>query len=365
MNVKRILISSLGCLLITFAAPLHAQSRNFSGRRFQRQLSAPASIFWSEVPLRDAVTNLSETRRLTVWLDRRCDPNEPISFGANLPRLKDCLWKLANEKPDLDVAWLDDVIYIGPSNAANRLATVNVIHEQMLSKLSGSIGSPWRRRKSMIWPRLTSPVDLLNELEQELGREIRGKEQVTHDLWAAKRLPSLPLFQRLELLLVGFDLTFVFEPNGGAKIVTMPTEPRATERVSIPSERTEEIKELLAQHPTAKLDDRELAASWRVHKLVERSLEPPPDNRILDQLRYNLKAENQLLGNFVKSLCKQLELSCEFQGVDEAVLEQRISFEVHQASLRRLFLAILEPVGLQFELEDQQLRIMPKATKNE
>lgn len=360
MNVKRTLISSLVCLLFTFVAPLLAQNRPFVGRRFERQLSAPASIFWSEVPLRDAVSNLSETRRLSVWLDRRCDPAGRISFGANLPRLKDCLWKLANDNSDLDVTWLEDLIYVGPSTAANRLATVNAIHQQMLSKLSSSTRSPWQRRKLMSWPRLTSPVDLLHELEQELGREIRGKERVTHDLWAAKKLPPLPLFQRLELILVGFDLTFVFESDGGAKIVAMPIQPRVEHRVSVPAEKSEDVEELLAKHPTAKLNGDKLAASWRVHELVARKLEPPPDNRVLDRLRYTLKAENQVLGDFVRSLCKQLEMTCEFQSVDKSVLEQRISFNVQQASVRKLFQVILEPAGLQFELEGQQLKVMSK-----
>lgn len=345
----------IGALLLV--APASAQSRYFSGKRFERQLDSPASIFWSDVPLSDAISNLSQTRRLAIWLDRRCDPNQLVSFGANLARLRDCLWKLSEEQEELDVAWVGDVIYVAPPNAANRLATVNAVHQQMLARLPGSQRGKWRQSKSMVWPKLTSPIQLVDQLEAELGMPIIGKAKVSHDLWPARQLPSIPLYQRLELLLAGFDLTFVFDEQGVAKIVEMPDSPRVTQSHKIPKPRLADVQAVLERFPLAKLQASELSASWFVHQLVLRTVTPPPTKRDLDRIRYTLRAENQTLGTFVRSLCKQLDLECDFNGVEHEKLEARVSFEVKQADIRTLFEEILKPAGLEFTLDGDKLMV--------
>jgi|GEM_PF-2145677 len=362
-RVPSIAVNAAFCvvLLLSVVTTSFAQDRFFTGRRFQRQLDAPASIFWSDVELETGLQNLAEARRMSVWLDRRCDPQTTISFGANLPRLRDCLWKLANDVEPIDVVWLPEVLYVAPPNAANRLATVHEIHRTQLNKLPATVRNRWLSRAETRWPQLSNPVELLAKLETELGGKIRNKDRIVHDLWPAKRLPRMPLYQRLELVLAGYDLTFTFGEDGGATIITMPKAPTYSRATTIPDDKLEVVQKALSKNSTrAALKDGKLTASWRTHEAVRRIVDPPSKEQDFSRIRYTLKAENQKVGTFLRSICKQLNLTCKFVDVPEEIQNTRVSFEVNKASLRTLFNTILEPVGLEFSLANSELEVRTK-----
>lgn len=354
----------LRIVLLCAASSLFAQDGYLTGRRFQRQLNAPASIFWSDVELQSGLKNLAETRRLAVWLDRRCDPHKPISFAANLPRLRDCLWKL-DQNEHVDVAWLPDIIYVGPTRQANRLATVHEIHRRQLDKLPSAVRNRWLSRRGETWVRLSNPVEILAKLERELGRTIQNKEKVLHDLWPARKLPPMPLYQRLELVLAGYGLTFTFDAEGGATIVSMPKSPTYGIALKIPQEKLDAVRQALekernASDEKATFQDGTLTASWRTHEAVSRIVTPPSSAQDFSRIRYTLKAESQEVGRFLRSICKQLNLECTFVDVSDETLKKRVSFEVEKATLQTLFSTILEPVGLSFTLAGNDLKIRKK-----
>lgn len=352
---------TLQCLLAVLFSATALQAEPFhTSVAFRRQLSLPASIFWSEVPLRAAVIELSKTRRLATWLDRRCDPSQPISFAANFSTLRACLTAMAVQEPNLEAVWLDDVVYFGPSGAGNRLATMHEIHKQELAKLPPAAQARLRRKKPSDWARLTSPQTLVEQMETELGNSINNKDLVRHDLWYEHTLPDLPLFERLELVLVGFDLTFTMNRDGSVTIVPMPHSPRVTRPHKIPKDRLDAIQTVLKPYPNARLHNDQLTASWRVHELVEQLSLPKPAPSDRDQTLYTLRAKNQPVGSFLRSLCRQLSLECEFADVSQADLEQRITFEVKRAKLRKLFEEILVPVGMSFKLENDKLVVSKK-----
>jgi hypothetical protein len=256
------------------------------------------------------------------------------------------------------------VLYFAPPDSADRLATIHEIHKQQIRRLPSKQRRRWERAKSSSWPRLTSPTTLVDQIEAELGTPIEGKEMVLHDLWPARALPSLPLFQRLELVLAGFDLTFVLDDKYEVEVLPMPLSPRITQKVEIPASRLDAVTEVLNMHSSATLKNSELTASWRVHELVKRTIAPPSTDRNLDRIRYTLRAENQPLGPFVRSLCRQLDLECEFTDAATIDLEKRISFQVDRADVRTLFRKILEPTGLRFTLDNKKLRVVgPRKTR--
>lgn len=343
-----------GCLVSLASSECWSQTRLAVGGRFVRQLESPASIIWSEAPLRASFRDLAKTRRIGIWIDRRCDPSKKLSFKANKPRLQDCLWQFS-ASTELDVAWFNNVVCVGPADVANRLATVHEIHRQQLADLPGTVSRRWRSSEPFTWPRLTSPLDLLGELEDELGSSLEGKSRVHHDLWPAQTLPRLPLFQRLELLLAGFDATFVFTPTG-AKITNLPKLPRYEKSLRVTGDQQQKVRELLKQFPEATWEKGKLKASWRVHQLVDRTLHPPSSQSNTRSIRYTLRAENQQLEKFVRGLSEQLELDCQFIDVPRKVLDSRITFEVKRATLRELLQAIVGPAGLAFTLEDSEAK---------
>lgn len=356
---------SFFCFTVAFALwcyPLVAQQIDYRcGSSFRRQLRQPTSIFWSQVPIRDAAANLASTRRTAVWVDRRTDPTLPMSFGANLPSMEECLLQLS-ESSELDTAWIDCLIYIGPTNSANQFATINEIHRQLLDKLPAEARSRWLKTQAMQWPRLSTPQELIRRIEAEVGYSIAKLESVPHDLWAECQLPTLPAYTRLGLFLAGFDLTFRFNENGAAQIVSMPSAPRVRKEIRIPSRRKEMLLQLLEQHANAKLDDGEgrkstLTASWHVHVLADRVMYPPRKPRRPPVIRYTLQADNQPLGKFVQTLCKQLNLQVEIDSSATEKLGQRISFSVTNATVDTLMTTVFRKTGLQFELTESTMRV--------
>lgn len=268
------------------------------------------------------------------------------------------------EEHQLDAAWLDDIIYLGPEDAADRVATMHAVHKRQIPELPSRQRSRWLQKQPSNWPRLTSPAKLLVDLEMELGYGIVGKENVVHDLWPARTLPPLPLFERLELLLAGYDLTFKFNVRGGATIVKMPTAPRAEWDVEIPAQYRSTVRGLLKDHESATLDKTGLISSWRIRELIRKTLEPPRSVNNRDRIRYTLRAENQPIGPFVRSLCKQLDLECEFTDSANPELNKRISFQVDEVDVQTLFREVLASAGLECSLEGNRLRVSKSREEN-
>ena len=250
-----------------------------------------------------------------------------------------------------------DSLYVAPPNAANRLATVHEIHRNQLPRLPEANRDRWLSRSAVNWPRLSNPVEILTQLESELGGEIRNKEKVVHDLWPAKNLPRMPLYQRLELVLAGFDLTFTFAEDGGASIIAMPKSPAYPRVTKVPEDKLDAVRKELSERDSsrASLENGKLTASWRTHEAVSRILNPPSKEQDFSRIRYTLKVENQQVGPFLRRICTQLSLQCEFVDVPDEIQDTRVSFEVDKATLRTLFKTILEPVALEFSFSNNEL----------
>ena len=81
----------------------------------------------------------------------------------------------------------------------------------------------WTRETPVSWPRLSQPRLLFTEWLDEQGITLAQPELIQHDLWPAKKLPPLPLVERVVLLLAGFDLTCQISPHSG-KCTVVPIE---------------------------------------------------------------------------------------------------------------------------------------------
>ncbi len=339
------------------------------GTSFRQQLELPASVYWSAVPLREGLENLARTQRLAIWLDRRVVPHQPVTLSAQEPTLRACFSVLANTK-NLDISWTDCVVYIGPEKTADRFATVNRVHAQLVTKLAKTPRHLWRVRKGSSWPNLTTPGELVTEIEQEVGVRISGQEQIPHDLWPAAQWSSLPAYTRLGLILAGFDLTFLWNKGGSVHIVALPEHPKFRQTYRVPAHQQQTIQKLVAGFPNAKLDQTagrvHLAASWRVHEAVRHALEEPVLRQgHIEDTRYTLRGVNQPVGPLLEKLTQQLELTCEFSAAATQHYEQRVSFESRQVERDELFRTILADTGLRSELQGTVLRVLLKAESGE
>lgn len=351
-------------LSFIISSPADAQDSGLlTGKRLQTELNRPGTIYWSDSPIREAFAGITNNRRVPVWIDRRCDPSHTVTLISQAA-LSDCLWELTQINEQLDVAWSQDLVYVGPPGEANRWATVNQRHREMLKRLPRAQRERWMSARSWHWNRLKNPQDLLRDLESELGQSIQGGHLIEHDLWPAAAYPPLPLFVRLELLLAGYGQTFVFASDGNAIVRRMPVAPRVTRANPIepghPKEKV--LSKIITTSPSAELSENRLrlTASWSVHERIRRAVTPikaRPGARSRRNVRYTLRAKDQPLGVFLGQLSNQLQLECEFSPMAKTKANEMISFEVEKVSLRQLLSAIVEPLSLEYSLDENKLHI--------
>ncbi len=352
MNLAAML-STLLCLGIANAVV--AQSHVTAKRKFERQLNLPANIIWSQVPLKKALESLTETRNVAYWLDRRLDPTTPISFSGNTTTLRECLLQLSDETEMIDVAWIGNVVYVGPHDAANRLATINQLHTEQLRKLNAAQRSKLLRMTNVQWPRLTTPRQLIDALEQRLGVTVTGKGRVVHDLWPERTLPRIRTLEQLELLLAGFDLSFQLKDDGGINVIPMPRTPKASWNVRIPTSRHNAVQTVLGQRESASMKGNVLTGTWRDNEAIKSAIASATEETKSDaapkaQLRYTLSVEAKPFAPLVNSLCRQLNIECQLGELSASARSRRISFDVEEATQEQLLAAIANAAKLGFKV---------------
>ncbi len=193
-----------------------------TGPDFQKQLSRPAGIVWSGIPLRQALGSLSREKRTATLVDRRVDPEQKIDAEFADVSLRAALQQIAARR-GLGISILGSVVYIGPAAAAARLRTLAALRGDDARRLPAAAAGKFQRAKPMRWDGLAEPRKLFAALAEENHLELTGLDLVPHDLWAAADLPPLSLTDRLTLLAVQFDLTFaVLSDGSGLRLVPLP-----------------------------------------------------------------------------------------------------------------------------------------------
>ena len=331
------------------------------------------TIHWEQVPLREAVPRLSKALGRTIWVDRRIDPNRRISLVVRDATGAEVLEQLGSEL-SLGVSQLDPVVYLGPRQTAEQLRTVATLRHAEVRRLSSSRRRVLEQRQRLSWPRLTEPRSLIIELLRENGWTIRGAELIPYDLWPAGELPAMSQVDQLTILLAGFDLTFQSLAGQNA-IEIKPIEEPVTllKRYRWRADRMPDLDVLKRQLPGAKLrieggrlvldgrvEDHERLLELLGNKAPQPSRPAPSPNA---EQRYTLRVENQPVGEVLRQLAERLRWNL---IIDEASiraagrsLDKQVSFAVEDVALDDLLEALLQPAGLTYQQEGQQITIVP------
>jgi hypothetical protein len=216
---------------------------------------------------------------------------------------------------------------------------------------------------------------LLEGLAKSGKVKLRGLEAVPHDLWAAADLPSLPLIERLTLLLAQFDLTFAYEDKGRTiLLVDLPEDVAITRSYpggAKPAELAEKWGELLPGSQvevdgrmvrvTGRLEDHERIAVTGSKTGGRGSTRTKVTGEA--QTLYTLTVREKPLGPLLAELGKLLKLDMRYDrdklqqaGIS---LDDRVSFSVKDVSLDELLQAALTPAGLEYSREASTVKIEP------
>lgn len=353
-----------------------------------RRLSTRLSLNWGDVPLTSALADLSAHGKFPLLVDRRIDPDRPLSLSVRDQSIDDILRQIAAAE-GLGVSRFGPLVYVGPPSATTRLRTLAVIRAQEIAELPPAARQRWTAATRWSWPRFSTPRELLAQLAQEAGLELQGLDRVPHDLWPAVELPPLTVADRLTLLANEFDLTFRIEPSGtqaemtpidAAPVVVRsypagPDPERTVHRwtaLAPAAEITTSGGQLLVR---ARVEDHELlrqpasAASSATPSLSTasgRASTPPSGQPDPDRVRVSrLELKELPLRTVIPGLARQLGLRVEMDdaAIEKAgvSLDQAVSIDLSDATIDDVWRAALEPAGLKFKRSGRVIAITPAA----
>jgi hypothetical protein len=340
----------------------------------EERFDRPVSVLWSETPFRDALDRLAAGQKVAVWLDRRVDPGRPVSLTINNTPVRDVLARAARDQ-GLGMCFFDSVAYLGPPEVVGRLRTLGQLRRQDVETLPRGVAKRFLRTETTRWDDLSSPRELLAALVQRNGLVIDGLDRVVHDLWPAADLPSLPLVDRLTLILAPLDLTFQLEDRSGRiRLVPVPNRVALTRRYpggnnaaglaekwrrTIPESHIRvEGNQVVVE---GRLEDHESLESERRQPRAQISLADRQDGD-LDHLRIKYFVVKDLpLEGALRQLATRLNLELHLDadalrrsGMD---VDRRISLTIRDATVDELFRAILQPAGLTFRRDGSTLEV--------
>ncbi len=209
----------------------------------------------------------------------------------------------------------------------------------------------------MAWDDLAAPRELLEKLGSENGIQIAGLDQIPHDLWAAADLPPLELIERLTLIAGQYDLTFQVSADGN-RLTLLPVPEHVELLRTYPAGRQAQqtAKNFASLAPQARvqvegdkiivtgtLEDHERISS--PHRQTERSMTKPATADLASK-RFTLTVTEQPIGPLLEQLVPQLnlELKIDKKALEQAgaLLDQRVSFSVKNATVDELLQAALK-----------------------
>lgn len=325
------------------------------------------AVSWSQKPLRGALQRVAESQRVAVMLDRRIDPTEPVEFSASRIPLGLLIEQLAL-KHEAATCYVGPVVYVGPPQTTELLPTVVEMRKDEVRRLPSTIKARLLRTSPLHWDRLTTPRQVLDDLERQYGVRIVGKENMPHDLWPATQLPPLGFAEKLSLVLAGFHATFELSKTGDAvRLVAMPKDAALERRYSTRGDAARLAEQLQQRYSAATIrsEARHLVVNgrWEVHEAIGRILSgervrtttarPPAGAENV----YTLTVENKRVGGLLQALGAKLGKTVTFDVQVERRLSKEVSFSVKNVDLDELLSAATEQAGLKYELEGDAIRV--------
>lgn len=329
------------------AAAASYPCKPLAGDAFYKQLVSPLSGSWSGVPLGDVVGGLSRAHKVSIVLDRRVDPRQPVSLQVSERPLIDVLAELARGH-NLGLYLHGSIACLTQSDESARMEAAERELGERIARLPKAAALRWREEAPMTWKELTAPAELLSQLAEQGGFTIVNPRRLPHDLWAAGNLPRLALADRLSYILGQFGLTCEITPAAGGasrvKLVEIPHPPAAAR-----------------SYPAGK-DARLLIEKWKAKaKRSQKGSTTTGRKEIrIEKFAVSEVQLEPLLRQLASRLGLKLELDQDAIRSAGISLDRRVSVSLAGVTPDELFKEILSPLGLRAEHRGKTVRIGPK-----
>jgi hypothetical protein len=358
-----------------------------TGRVFEEALAKTISLAWQGQNLRDGLRQLSETRSVSILLDRRIDPSQQLTLQIQNESLH-ALLKLIATEVRANISILGNVVYVGPKEVASRLRTVEeIVASQLVSSRATTISvdsSPTTRRSfellerhTLIWQDLAAPRELIERIGRRYALKIEADDQVPHDLWGQAALPSGTSSQLLLAVLAQFNLSFEWTENrNGIRIVNMPVDPRIEKQFTLKRGTEQNIlSELNRRLPNLErqVAGRRITVVGTVEQIESVEAMFFPERR-----ENNLRPNQRKVGGgvtiftfkatapldaFMKTLEAQAGFTFEYdpQAFKQAGirLDQRILLEAKKLTAQKVFEKMFPPQSIAYKVDGKTVHLTP------
>jgi len=326
----------VACVAAFAARPARGADAGGAGDAMARCLATSVTAAWTGLPVRTAAARLATLGGCAIVIDRRIDPDTPITLDVTDAPLAEVLATIAAAAAAETVAYAGHLRVV-PRGGGAALRAADAARNAELRTVAPSARGALRAQAGWSWPDGAVPVDLVAAATADGRLSLAGIARLPHDHFPATTLPPLPLADRIDLVLAHFDRRVAWHSpaagEGGDAYQIVPIPPVAA---SATPDAT----------PTPTPPSARPAARPR----------PPADAAATYTLTVAAPLD-ELLGTLAKRFGLALD-------IDAAALRRRgvaageiVRLEIRDASRDRLLDAILAPRGLGWRIEGRTLTI--------
>ena len=372
-GIRMLLLAVWGLCLGPCLGQAHAAEPLIRGVQFRQVWNNAIRAGLDKEPLRAALRQFCSTSRIAWVVDRRLDPDQPLSCtpAAAVPLSQFLPELLATIQADAVV--VGDTVIVGPQPKTLWLRTLAEIQRKELSTTAGSakLVQALGRPLDLHWDDLAQPRQLALDLAQRAKVTLTGTELIPYDLWGSGDLVGVTAGEALTVLAWQYDLQLKWQAGGKATLVPWQPPARVSQSFPIPEARRAAAK---LQFPdlASEVEGKSVRYTGRLEELeaVDLWLKGGPQPRTplrkpaggWQTRKFTFKVENAPLIEVLKRL-KDQGLPIEWDeaalvaaGVD---LKRKLQIELKDASAEKMLSAICEPAGLKFVLTEQGAVISP------
>jgi hypothetical protein len=308
-------------------------STNGGNASAESPLDVPVRGSWTGTPLRDWVEQMSGIAGRPVILDRRLDPDLPVTRQCRGEPVGEVLGDVA-KAVDAEVVELRSTIRIAPRPVAADLGRAEAARDRELAKLPKRQRAPPQASRPWTWPNGARPADLVAAAAADAAVPIVGLDSIPHDHLAGRTLPPLSLAERLDLVLADYEKRISWRPADEGEALTAVIVPLTAG----------------------------LGTAVAVDKPPRTKPSAPPGEKPAAQgtIRFTLRAAAPL-DQLLASVSGQLGLTL---AVDQEALAERgiapgeiVRLELKEASRDQLLDAIVKPLKLGWRIDGDTLQI--------
>ncbi|MFN7706696.1 MAG: hypothetical protein ACK5O5_00170 [bacterium] len=215
-----------------------------SERRSHQLLTTPTSLLKKNSPLGETLSTIAQQANLTLWLDRRIDPNALVEMTARDQPLGEILHDLAS-RTATSFGIIESTLYWGPAGCGPR---IEAAHWQLLCD-----HPELRTRTSFSWEPISEPSHLLRELAANESLQWISLDPIEHDLWNEGRIEATTRAGLLTLMPAGDESTVqVQSSDQPIQLQIVPLPETAEVSAPYPTSPRSKVEAFLKSHPLSK-----------------------------------------------------------------------------------------------------------------